>query len=469
MATRLRSAGPRRLLLRRDFRAAKRLEKTPVAGRLVFGLLMMVLIGTLLLRLPGMTTRPITWMEAAFTATSAVTVTGLSILTTSTDFTFRGQVVLLLLIQAGGVGFMALVALAMIILRRRITYQDRIALVNAMGLDKQRAIMRFFGLSLAVMVTVEGLGALLLYVWWTWGGIVTTGPVWFYALFHAVSAFCNAGFDLFAGLAAYPAGLPTDGFTLLLLGLLILLGGLGLPIYMELIYERKRRRGRLSLNARVTLVSALILFVVGWAALFAVEMGREGALTEAGFFHSLTQSAFQSISARTAGFPGFAGFTDMRQASRLLILTLMFIGTAPASMGGGITTGTFAVLVLAISSYSLGHRNVRVGKRTLPQAVILRAAVVLVLSLNVALVATWLLLATHPFTLDTALFEVMSALSTCGLSLGITGQLNIFGRLLIMAVMFWGRLGAVTVMIALVQRHQHTSAIDFPEESVLVG
>ncbi|MCB0161429.1 MAG: hypothetical protein KDD83_25010, partial [Caldilineaceae bacterium] len=144
----MRSAGSRRLLLRRDFRAAKRLEKTPVAARLVFGLLMMVLVGTLLLRLPGMTTRPITWMEAAFTATSAVTVTGLSILTTSTDFTFRGQIVLLLLIQAGGVGFMALVALAMIILRRRITYQDRIALVNAMGLDQQRALMRFFGLSL---------------------------------------------------------------------------------------------------------------------------------------------------------------------------------------------------------------------------------------------------------------------------------------------------------------------------------
>ncbi len=159
----------------------------------------------------------------------------------------------------------------------------------------------------------------------------------------------------------------------------------------------------------------------------------------------------------------------MQQESRLLLLSLMFIGTAPASMGGGITTGTFSVLVLAIWCYSRGYRDVRVGGRTIPQAVLLRAAVVLVLSLNFALIATWFLLATHPFTLDTALFEVMSALSTCGLSLGITGELNAFGRLLIMAVMFWGRLGAVTVMIALVQRHQRHSSIDYPEETVLVG
>lgn len=469
MRSTLRSTGQRALTLRRDGQAACRLERTSVAARLVFGLLMMVLIGTLALRLPGMTTRPITWMDAAFTATSAVTVTGLAVVTTSTDFTFLGQVVLLLLIQVGGVGFMAVVALAMIILGRRITYQDRIALVNAMGLDKQRAIMPFFSLSLLVMLTVEGLGALLLYAHWKSAGIVTDGKVWFYALFHAVSAFCNAGFDLFFGLEAYPTGLPTDAVTLLLLGMLILLGGLGLPLYMELIHERRRRRGRLSLNARITLSAALVLFVIGWAALFVVEAGRSGALTEVDMWHSLTQSAFQSVSARTAGFPGFAGFTDMQQSTRLLLLTLMFIGTAPASMGGGITTGTFAVLVLAISSYSLGHRSVRVGNRTIPQAVVLRAAVVLVLSLNLVLVATWLLLATHPFTLDTALFEVVSALSTCGLSLGITGELTVFGRLLIMAVMFWGRLGAVTVMIALVQRHQRTSALDYPEESVLVG
>ncbi len=429
----------------------------------------MIGVGTLALKLPGMTTRPITWLDAMFTATSAVTVTGLSVLTTSTDFTILGQVVLLLLIQAGGVGFMALVALGLILLGRRISYHDRLALASAFGLGGQRSLMRYLSRSLLLLLLIEGVGALALYLHWKFNAIVTDGPVWFYALFHAVSAFCNAGFDLFFGRVAYPDGIPHDGLTLFLLAALILLGGLGIPIYMELLYERTTRRKRLSLNAKITLSAALTLFLVGWIALFTSEYRLGGVLSEDGLLHVLQQSAFQSVSARTAGFPGFIGFTEMQQESRLLLLTLMFIGTAPASMGGGITTGTFSVLLLAIWSYSRGYRDVRVGGRTIPQAVLLRAAVVLVLSLNFALIATWFLLATHPFTLDTALFEVMSALSTCGLSLGITGELNAFGRLLIMAVMFWGRLGAVTVMIALVQRHQRHSSIDYPEETVFVG
>lgn len=439
----------------------------PVAARIILGLLALIAIGTVILWLaPGLTTRPLTFSEAVFTATSAATVTGLAVTTTSTDFTLLGQIVILLLIQVGGVGYMFAAVLALRLLGRRISLLDRLALSSSLGLEGPRAILRtlrtvFFGVLL-----IEGVGALLLYLHWRFSGIVPAEDALFYAIFHAVSAFCNAGFDLFFGLAQYPRGIPGDNLTLLIMGLLVFLGGLGIPVFADLQYRQGQRR--MSLHTRLTLLAVVFLTLLGWVGLLVSEVQPNGLLADDPWDVRLVHTWFQSVSARTAGFPGLEDFASIKSDGRLLLMGLMFIGSAPASMGGGITTGTFVVLTLALINYARGRQQVRFQKRAIGAGTVRRAAAVLTISLGLVFLTSWLILLTHDTAVNTALFEVISAFATCGLSLGLTGELNWFGRLLIMLMMFWGRLGALTIVVAILQRGQATQLVHYPEETVLI-
>jgi trk system potassium uptake protein TrkH len=180
-------------------------------------------------------------------------------------------------------------------------------------------------------------------------------------------------------------------------------------------------------------------------------------------------SLFQSVSARTAGFAGFESFAELTPASQLLMITLMFIGCAPASMGGGITTGTFAALTISLWAFARGRMEATIGGRTLAVGTMRKAAAVLTISLFVVLLATWLILMTHDTTLDAATFEVVSAFATCGLTLGLTSQLNLFGQLVICLVMFWGRLGALTIIVAIAREQGQARPVRYPEEQILIG
>lgn len=442
--------------------------------RLITALATLIAIGTGLLLLPPMTTRPITFTDALFTATSAAAVTGLSVLTTSTDFTRLGQWVILLLMQFGGLGFVVVLVLTLRLLGRQVSLIDRLAVSNSLGLASARDILRVLGRTVVFMLAIEGVGALILWLHWRSGDIVSEGDAAFYALFHAIAAYCNAGFDLFSGLAAYPDGLPADFVTLLTLGLLIIMGGLGIPVYMEMLHRRVRhaagsRMRPLSLHTRLTLWSALILILVGWAGLLVAEYRHDGVLAGLSFGERALRAWFQSVAARTAGFPAFSAFGDIHEASRLLLMVLMFIGSAPASMGGGITTGTLSVLVAATWSLNRGHKGIQVGNRAISPATVWRATSVLIVSVAVVSATTWLLLLSQDLTLSLALFEIVSAFSTTGLSLGATGRLDTFGRLLVIAVMFWGRLGAITIMLAVLRRSNRETRLRYPEETVLVG
>jgi len=446
----------------------------PIPLRLIMALATLIGIGTLLLRLPWMTTRPISLMDALFTATSAAAVTGLSVVTTSTDFTRLGQWVVLLLMQFGGMGFLVTTVLTLRLLGRQISLVDRLAVSSSLGLASPRAILQVLGRTVSLMLIVEGVGALILWQHWRVNGIVTTGDVAFYAIFHVVATFCNAGFDLFSGLPQYPEGLPSDPITLLTLGWLVILGGLGIPVYMEALHRWSVRRAgkrlrRLSLQTRMALWSAFVLLLVGWAGLLISEYRHAGVLADLSFGERVLRAWFQSAAARTAGFAGLSDFANLQEASRLLLIVLMFIGSAPASMGGGITTGTFSVLVVAMWSLARGYASVRAGQRTIAMAMVWRAVVVLLISIGVVMAGTWLLLLTQPLAFSPALFEVVSAFSTTGLSLGVTGELDGFGRLVIIVLMFWGRLGAITIMLALLKRRERDSLATYPEETVLVG
>lgn len=445
----------------------QRRRPVPVALRLVGGLVLLISLGTLALLLPGMTTQAITFSDALFTATSAATVTGLTVLTTSTDFTLLGQVVLLVLIQLGGVGYMVLFALALQVLGRRVSLLDRLALSTSLGLDKPGAILRLLRRVVAGILVIEGTGTLLLYAHWRTSGIVVPERTIFYALFHAVSAFCNAGFDLFAGLPQYPEGIPGDDITLLIMGVLIVLGGLGIPVFVD--FSQWPRRRRLSSHTQLTVIVIVFLTILGWAGLYLAEVRPGGILEHAPLDERLVHTWFQSVSTRTAGFPGLREFEQLLPASGLLVMLLMFVGCAPASLGGGITTGTFGVLGLVFWNTVRGRNVVRFGRRTVSTETIHRAAAVLSISLFLVFLTTWLLLFTHNFTFSAALFEVVSALATCGLSLGITGELSLFGRLLIILMMFWGRLGALTIAVALLQIRPEKELVQYPEARLLIG
>lgn len=456
----------RREWLRSSFRrrASRRLTgETPSALRLVGGLALLVGVGSLLLLLPGVgATGRLTLSEAAFTATSAASVTGLSVITPATDLTFFGQLILLVLIQLGGVGFMALAVLTFWLLGRKVSLADRLALQDSLGLAVPRAILRIAGRSLLIVLIIEGLGALAL--WWHWRPLLGEQRALFYGLFHAISAFCNAGFDLFAGLPGFPYGIPRDHTTLGILSVLIVAGGLGIPVWGDLTW----RRGRLTLHSRVSLTAAATLILLGTVCIFVAERRPGGVLVNIPWPTGLLGAFFQSISARTAGFSILPSFGELTPASQWFISGLMFIGTAPASMGGGITTGTLAVLALGVWAYARGFSEARVSGRTISTGTVRRAIAILAVSLVLVGVATWILLMTQPATMDQALFEVVSAFATTGLSLDFTSRLNGFGRLVIMAMMFWGRLGALTIFLALA-RPGRPQPVSYPEEQLLIG
>jgi trk system potassium uptake protein len=441
-------------------------RRIPTPARLALGLALMVFVSSLILMLPIMgAERPLHPNEAFFTAVSALTVTGLSIITPSTDLSFPGQLVLLVLIQIGGAGYMVASVIIFRLLGRSISFADRLALRDSFGLLDMNAILVLVSRVLVTVFALEFVGAALL--WFHWQADLGPGRAAVYAVFHAVSAFCNAGFDLFAGTPGFNS-IPNDTFSLTVLGSLIFIGGLGIPVVTDILLVLMRSRRFLSLHSRLTLLMTAILVIVGSVGLFFPETQPGATLAELPLDRAITISVFQSISARTAGFSALDNFYDLAPSSQLLKITLMFIGTAPASMGGGITTSTLIVLLLGLWAFARGRETPHIFGRSLGAATMRRASAVLTVSLAVVVIVTWLLLITHPgSSLEHVLFEVISAFATCGLSLGYTSNLSVFGQVMICLVMFWGRLGAITIIMALAQLAP-PRLIAFPEEQILI-
>lgn len=430
------------------------------------GLVIMAIIGTLLLLLPGVGRgRQLGFAEAAFTAASALSVTGLSVIVPQRDLSTFGQIILLILIQIGGVGFMVLAVVLFQMLGRHVSMVFRLALSESFGLPTPGAILALLRNVLIGVIVIESIGALLL--WWHWEPILGNERALYYAVFHSISAFCSAGFELFTGLPEFPNGMPNDEITMAIISLMILLGGLGIPVISDLIRWPWQRR--LSLHSRLTLVTIFSLIFIGWFGLWLVEARGDGVIAQEPIGRQLSLSLFQAISARSAGFTGLPSFEFLSPASQFLLMNLMFVGSAPAAMGGGITTGTLVVLLLALVSYLRGSTNLQVSGRSIGLYLVQRAIAVLLISLIVVTVATWLILFSHDISLETALFEVISAFATCGLSLAFTDDLNGFGKLVIIAVMLWGRLGALTIMIGFATRQIKAELIEYPEESILIG
>ncbi|MDI6813818.1 MAG: TrkH family potassium uptake protein [Desulfitobacteriaceae bacterium] len=436
---------------------------------LVLGFTAVILVGGLLLTLP-LATRDglgLSLLDALFTSTSAVCVTGLVVVDTLTTFTLFGQLTLLMLIQVGGLGFMTFATFFAILLGRKITLRERLLLQEALNQNSLAGIVRLAKHVVLYAFAIEALGALILALNWVkplgWGRAI------YYGIFHSVSAFNNAGFDLFGHFSSL-TGFVGDWVTNLTIMGLITTGGFGFAVLAEILATRGRTLPHwrsLSLHTRMVIGTSAGLVLAGTLLIYVLEFGNPKTLGGLNSGSQVLAALFQAVTPRTAGF-NTLNLADFHLATVMVILILMFIGASPGSTGGGIKTTTFLTLVLALRSILKGENQVKVRERALPQDTIAKAAAIAALGGLFVFLLTFLLSLSEKTDLLTALFETTSAFGTVGLTLGLTPQLSALGRVAIMFGMFVGRVGPLTLGFALTQKWK-ASGIKYPEEKILVG
>jgi len=429
---------------------------------LVLGFLVIIISGTYLLHHPISSAegKTLSLIDALFTATSATCVTGLIVVNTGKDFSLFGQWVILILFQIGGLGIMTFSTMFAFLLGRKITLRQRLVIQESLNQFSIGGLVRLAKYILLFTFFLEGIGTILLYLYWK--DISSNHPNLFLSFFHAVSAFCNAGFSLFSdSLEKYNSHL---GINLIFI-LLIILGGLGFLVLVELIEFPKRKK--LSLHSKVVLIMTLILLIIGTLGLFFLEYNNEKTISHLSLSNKILSTVFQSTTARTAGFNTITvgSFTD---ASLLLIVILMFIGASPTSTGGGIKTTTFCISFLWMYYALKGRKHLYIYQRQISEAIVNKAWVILMLALCWIMLITLLLSYVEKFDFIKILFEVVSAFGTVGLSTGITSHLTSMGKILIILTMFVGRLGPVTIALSLITDRK-TESIQYPKEQVMVG
>lgn len=453
--------------VRRQILGQRPLSPAPPAVTLVLGFLGLIGAGTLALLLPvsarGGQADPLT---ALFTATSAVCVTGLVVVDTADYWTTFGHVVIMLLMQLGGLGFMIGVTALALFFGRRISLRQRVAVQDSGGafrLGGQGGLIRR---TVLFALACEAAGALLL--WLRFGPRFGWDRGLWLAVFHAVSAFTNGSFDLFGGFRSL-ADFGGDPVVLLTIAALIVAGGLSLVVVEDV--RRARRWRRLSLDSKLVLLGIPILLLGGAAVLFIVERQNPASFAGQPLWRQLLNAIFHSAAARTAGFSTW-DFARTDDRSLFYLLGLMFIGSAPGSMAGGIKLTTAGVLFAAVWSTLRGHPETTLLDRRIPPRQIGQAFAVAVLALlliaNVALAISLLEGADRRYPFVGLLFEVTSAFGTVGFSVGIAPQLSAAGKLLLILTMFVGRLGPVTVALALTARAR---AVHYrlPSEPLRIG
>jgi potassium uptake TrkH family protein len=453
----------------------KRVHPARIVAR-GFGLAIM--FGTFVLSLPISRTANNFggFLEAAFTSVSAICVTGLSTVDVSTYWTPFGHLMILLMIKLGGFGIVTFAVFLGILLARRVGLSSRmVGSAETPGLDQgnpRRLILKIFIVTSSLEFLISTAVALRL---WLGYGYQLGDAIW-YAVFHSVSAFNNAGFALYADSLMGFAG---DGWMLMPLNLAVILGGLGFPVLFEL---GRRIIGRVkasqvggviesrlhwTLSTRLVLWSTLVLLTFGTLFFAVIEWNNPNTIGQMGIFEKLLNSFTQSVQPRTAGFNS-VNIGEVYPATLMGMDLLMFIGGGSASTAGGIKLTTAAVLLFIVWTEIRGDTAVNVGSRRLPRSIQRQALTIISLASLAVITATILISLTTNFTTDQIFFEVVSAFGTVGLSTGITAQMPPFGQVILMALMFGGRLGLVVVATALAVR-QTKVHFEYPKERPLIG
>ncbi|HLA25513.1 MAG TPA: TrkH family potassium uptake protein [bacterium] len=437
-----------------------RLELNP-AQTIVAGFAGVILVGALLLSLPVATesgTSP-PFLTALFTATSAVCVTGLVVVDTATTWSLFGELVILVLIQIGGLGYMAVATLLAMLLGRRIGLRERVVLQESHNLYTLGGIVRFTRSILRLTLAIEGVGALLLAVRWI--PEFGAGRGVYYAVFHSVSAFNNAGFDLMGGFRSLTAYVG-DPVVTLIIAVLIVLGGLGFTVLTDLWRIRP-----FTLHGKVVLATTGVLIGLGTVLILVMEWANPGTLRPLPFPQKVLAAFFASVTPRTAGF-NTLDVGHLYEPTLMLTIALMFIGASPGGTGGGIKTTTFVVPLMVIKAMLRGRPDAEVFHRRLDPVVAYKAVTIALVGVAFVVTMAMLLSLAERVSFIRAAFEVTSGFGTVGLSTGITPSLSTAGRIIVMLTIFTGRVGLLTVAFALTRR-QRPAHYRFPEERILVG
>lgn len=444
---------------------------------IALGFMSAILIGALLLVLPfssadGSWTNPI---DALFTSATSICVTGLVTVVTASHWSLFGKLVILMLIQLGGLGVITMVMSVFIVLGKRITLKDRMLIQETYNLDTLSGMVKLVKRIVKGALLVELLGALLFSTQFIREFGFVRGIA--YSVFHSVSAFCNAGIDIIGETSFYPyLTNPVINFTTMIL---IILGGLGFIVWwdvLRVIYESRKKEIKnyhifqsLTLHSKLVLVITGVLIVCGTIIIFLFENKNPETIGGLSLPQKIMASMFQSVTTRTAGFATFPQ-EHMRDGSTMLTLILMLVGGSPAGTAGGIKTTTVGMVVLSVLAVVKGKTNTEVFERKIAPESLKTALAVMMISIGVVITASFLLMGIEGWSMEDTLFEVISAIGTVGLSRGVTSSLSVVGKLIIILTMYIGRIGPITMALAFSARHSKKDNMrELPERRIIIG
>ena len=430
--------------------------------------LALITIGTLLLALPvsARNGRSCGLLPALFTATSATCVTGLVLYDTWSQFSGFGQAVILCLIEIGGLGFMSIASVVIMLLRQRAGMVSRMVMAQSLGEDDTGSIVHFQKWMLKSCLLIEGIGAAILTARFATQYEFTRALK--LGVFHSISAFCNAGFDLFGfeapGASASLFG--TDPTVLLPLSALVIVGGLGFVVWSDVL--RKRSLKKLTVYTKLVLIATGGLLLLGWVFTAMLEWNNPATIGNMTVPQKLLASFFQSVTVRTAGFAGIDQ-GSMTEAGKAVSLFLMLIGGSSGSTAGGLKTVTLLVIVLFTISRMRGQEQVVVFHRTIPRDRVMNALSISGIMVALAFFGAALICATSPVSLSDALYETTSAIATVGLSCSLTPTLSVPAKLLLIVYMYFGRVGVLTISLGFLRKRQAETRYKYAETNILIG
>ena len=429
---------------------------------------MLIVLGTVLLMLPVASRNGVScgFRPALFTATSATCVTGLSLFDTYTQWSGFGQTVIICLIQIGGLGFMSIATMVVFLLRRKVGLKQRLLMAQALSLNDMEGVVRLQKWVIFGSFSIEAVGALILTLRFLPEYGFATALKW--GVFHSISAFCNAGFDIFGCITpgASLMEFNSDPVVLLTLGALVVIGGLGFLVWQEA--ATVRRFKKMSVYTKLVLVTSFVLLILGTGVFALLEWNNPATIGNMEVGDKLLNSFFQSVTLRTAGFSAVDQGT-LTEAGKGASIALMLVGGSSGSTAGGVKTVTMMVLLLFIWARARGKKSVCVYRRTIAPSHVMNAMTIVAIVIGLAVFGSVFICATSPVGFTDALYESVSALATVGLTAGVTGKLSIAAQILIIIFMYFGRVGVLTISLGFLMGTEAEERFQYAQTDVLIG